>query len=148
MTDYREIARQKYQEHLNKEREKEYELVKKETITLNICLEIEDNIDAIQINNESENILISLINIESIIHNNIDFIKENNKLIIVQDNILKLIDILNKLNQNGNRDITMIKNITNTMTQIFKLVDISIDIESMDTSQDAKIALEMNNKNI
>ena len=152
--DYREIARKKHQEFLMKkeeelriQREKEEEIIRQETMAVNICLEINDNIDSIQINNNPDNILISLINIESIIHKNITFIKEKSKLVIIQDSILELVNILNKLNENGNKDVTMIQNISNIMNQIFNLLEIHIDIESMDTSQDEQFAKELSNKN-
>jgi hypothetical protein len=41
----------------------------------------------------------------------------------------------------------MIQNISNIMTQIFNLLEIHIDIESMDTSQDEQLAKELSNKN-
>jgi hypothetical protein len=152
--DYKDIARKKHQEFLMKkeeelriEREKEEEIIRQETMAINICLEINDNIDSIQINNNHDNILISLINIESIIHKNIAFIKEKGKLVTIQDSILELVNILNKLNENGNKDVTMIQNISNIMTQIFNLLEIHIDIESMDTSQDEQLAKELSNKN-
>ncbi len=153
MSDYREIARKKHQEFLMKkeeelriQKEKEDEIIRRDTMALNICMEIADNIDSIQLNSNQDNILLSLINIESIIHNNINFIKEQNKLITIQDNVLDLVNILNKLNENGNKDLTLIHNISNIMNQIFSLLEIHIDIESMDTSQDEKMAKEMSNK--
>ena len=124
------------------------ELEAKKTKAITVLFEIEENIDNLQENYTSENILYSLSIIESLIQCNIIFIMEQNKLKELQDVVMNLITVLNMLNENNNdkKDLNILKNIYDTMKNIFSIVDLDIQIELMDTTNDENYAKEFNKK--
>lgn len=170
MEEYRKRAKAKYEaEKIEKERiqrdvelkQKEEEERQKQEIqrrldeasmkknkVMSIIWEIEENVDNLQMNYNSENILYNLTLIESLIHNNIEFLKTEDKLGELQTIVLNLIDILNMLNENkeDKKDLNVLKNISVLMKNIFELVDLDIKIELMDTSNDENFAKEFNKK--
>ncbi len=158
MDFYKDIAKKKHLEYLkttqkNKiEQEKEdieikkiqEEIVKKENLSLSIILEITENIDVIQTNYSYETLICCLSHIESIIMTNIDLIKES-KFKETQGLILNLVNVINLLNENDkNKDLNIVKLISNFMENIFTFLELDIDIELMDTSDDEKYACEIN----
>jgi hypothetical protein len=168
--EYRKRARERYEtERIKKEREqreieerhKEEERKKLEEIqkkideqnakkhkALSILWEVEEHIDSLQFNNSSENIFYSLSMIESLLQININFLKEEEKINELHNIILNLINILNMLNENNNdkKDLTVLKGISETMKTIFKLAELDIKIELMDTTNDENFAKEFNKK--
>lgn len=153
MNTYKEIARAKYQiysenkkkqelikEQEHKKQEMLEELIKERELKYNnIINEIEELIISLEINNLPEIIKVNLNLIQNIIQNNIIIIKEHN-INNIQNMTLNIIDILNKHSEIIKLDV---KNISVIMKEIFILVEMDIDIELMDTSNDEEYARKL-----
>jgi hypothetical protein len=138
MEDYKASAKQKYEQFKIKEHDEQIVLISN-------ILEIEDLINNIHIDKSDDNVIINLLNIKIIIEKIYDCLDDilKNKLI---NNMYLLMNILDEININRIKDVSMIDNvkeISYILTDIFKLVNIEIDIVSMDTSGDEELAKKL-----
>ncbi len=171
LDEYRKRARLRYENEVMKREKEEREIEEKlkederlrleeikrkndeETIknnkALSVLLEIEEHVDSLQFNNSLDNILFELILIESLIQINIEFLKEMDKMNDLQNTIMNLVNILNMIHENNNKntkDLMILKNISEKIKNIFDLIGLDIKIEIMDTYNDENFAKEFENK--
>jgi len=159
---YRERARRRHQEYIAqkeaeetkikeekelKEREEELfrnELINKQNNAMAITLEIEQNLDSLQFESTTDNIIFTLTIIHSLIENNLVLLKEFDKIEELKEHVLNLVNILNDISERHNsKDLETLRQISNLMKNIFELVEVNIDIELMDTSKDIEFAHEI-----
>lgn len=159
---YRERARKRHQEHLAQKeaeekkikeeiekKEKENELIRRDLLNKQnnvtaIALEIEQNLDSLQFESSLDNILFTLTIINSLIENNINLLNEFDKTEEIREHVLNLVNILNEISErHKSTDLESLRLISNLMKNIFSLVEINIDIELMDTTNDLEVAKEI-----
>jgi len=142
--DYKEIAKMKYEKYLNEKKEEENkrlidEIIKNEEIeSINdFYIDLGVSIDEL---NPKLDLIEQLKLIESKIESIIELIKKYDRFSELQNKIPTLVDILNKTSELNKKKLNYINNVGNIIKDIFKLCEVDIEIELMDTSKDDEYA--------
>jgi hypothetical protein len=144
------IAAEKLAEELKEQEIKEQEerlqqiKIKDDMDTIDFFM---DDLDISIINiHESEDIFMALRLIESKLETIINIVKEYDRLKDVQNKIISLVEVLNKLFEDKKKNSKYVSEINNIVKEIFKLSEIDVNIELMDTTEDEKFAKELQEK--
>jgi len=166
MLDYRKVAQLKYLKHQEeqkliqeiaaKERREEFERIEKEIaeqmaedmknqdeilLIDNFLSELEVSIISIE---TTDDIFLSLQMIQTQIDSMIKLIKNHDKLKNIQDLIITLVNEMNKVFENKkHKSPRYIQDIQKIVKEIIALTNVDIEIEMMDTSDDEKVAQEL-----
>ena len=106
-----------------------------ETAIYNI---IDEHIELIELDTDYEHIILNLLSINTIIETHIWFINKIKEKL--QDKIMNLVNILNSINKKITRNLDYVNQTSILMKSIFELLEIEIDVELMDTSNDEEFA--------
>jgi hypothetical protein len=162
----RKIAQLKYQkyqeekrllkEKIEKDAREEFERIEKEVaekmaedmknqdeinLIENFLSELELSIISIETTND---IFLSLQMIQTQIESMIELIEKHDKLKNLQDLIITLVDVMNKVFENKkHKSPRYIQDVHKIVKEIITLTKVDIEIEMMDTSDDEKVAQEL-----
>jgi hypothetical protein len=160
MDDYRKLAQEKYlqqkkikieaddicakqaEEKLNKLKE---EHTKCQVYIQSQMLIIDESIESFSVDKTDDNIMLILTIIKACIENIQDKISEDDKKILINQ-VLKFTSVVDNNNYTRPKGINTIANVNilkNGFEQIYSLLNLDVDIQTLDTDNDEKIARDL-----
>lgn len=155
MDDYKKQAHAKYLAKIEKEHAQEQEHVReqeqvqeKKQLDDDFCKMIftfiNDKINTIK-ENINLNIEQNMAFLTDILCNNIEFIKSANKFDDVKQIFIKFVEDVNEITMSDKIDLKNLNVVTDNFDILFRLLEMDISIEQMDTSRDEQIAMDLQN---
>ena len=169
LLDYRKVAAEKYRQHLEMKKNEEEEKnriaaeILAEEMRINEEKEIQQRIEELKIKDDTETIDffmddldVSIISLrestdlfldlqlmESKLDTMIVLFKEYGRLQDVQEKIVSLVEVLNKIFEERKKSPGYVDRLNKIVQSIFKVAEVEIPVELMDTTEDEEVARKL-----